>query len=89
MPQHPISDPASFPVRQPVLEAMSSLKGRWKVVNNGQSLEVDLPLSNYSPHERDVIEFALDPHYTAKNIFHGLDPDAKKALATAIYKIFG
>lgn len=54
MPTHSISDSNNFHLRRPVLDAMSSLSGRWSVVNGGKDIEVDLPLSSYSPHERDV-----------------------------------
>lgn len=88
MPTHQIDSPDSFHLRQPVLEAMSSLRGRWKVVEGGKALEVDLGLSDYSPHERDVIEFAINPLVTAPNIFGGLDRAVQQALATAIYQIY-
>lgn len=88
MPTHSISDPNTFQLRRPVLDAMSALNGRWSVVNGGKDLEVDLELSNYSRHERDVIEFAINPMITAKDIFSGLDREVQKALAKAIYDIF-
>ena len=85
---HPIVYPDSFDVRRPVLEAASSLSGRWRVSANGKALEVDLPLGNYSPHERAVIEFALNPFITAVNIFSGLDASTRHAVATAIHTLF-
>jgi hypothetical protein len=86
---HDIAYPESFDARRPVLAAASSLNGRWRVTEDGKTLEVDLPLSSYSPHERAVIEFAINPHFTAENIFGGLDRDVRRALAKAIASFFG
>jgi hypothetical protein len=89
MPKHPIMSPESFKTRQPVLESMSALKGRWKVVDDGKSLEVDLPLTSYSTKERAIIEFALNPGLTAENIFAGLDRNVQKKLVAALQQIYG
>lgn len=88
MPKHPIAYPESFHLRRPVLEAAKSLKN-WNVVDGGKALEIEHDLGGLSKHERDVVEFVLDPYYTAANIFHGLDRETQQALAKAIYDIFG
>jgi hypothetical protein len=87
--QHPIDFTATFTLREPVLAATGSLRNRWRVVEGGKALEIDLPLTSYSPHERDAIEFAINPYTTGQNIFNNLDPDIRRALATALYKLFG
>jgi hypothetical protein len=87
--RHRIDYPETFNLRQPVLAAAGSLRDRWRVVEGGKALEIDLPLTSYSPHERDVIEFAINPYTTGKNIFNKLDRDIRRALAEAIHKIFG
>jgi hypothetical protein len=87
--RHPLADADRFEVRRPVLDAMPSLRDRWRRSEDGKALEVDLPLSDYSPHERAIIEFAIDPYFTAQNIFQGLDLPARKALAKAIHQLFG
>jgi hypothetical protein len=86
--RYTIYGPESFELRRPVLEAMSALRGRWRVVD-GNTLELDLLLDKYSKHERDVIEFAINPLQIGENIFGGLDRPVQKALATAINEIFG
>ncbi len=86
---HDVAYRESFAIRRPVLEAMKGLKDRWRLSVDGTRLEVDLPLTSYTPHERAVIEFALDPHYTRENIFHGLDVAVRHALAKAVYEFFG
>jgi hypothetical protein len=89
MPKHPIMSPETFSGRKLVLESMSALKGRWKVVDGGSALEVDLPLNSYSTKERAIIEFALNPQVTAENIFAGLDRNVQKKLAAALQQIYG
>jgi hypothetical protein len=84
---HTLADPESFDVRRPVIDAM--LRGRWRLSDDGKSIHVDLPLSSYSPKERAVIEFAIDPYYTAENIFHALDAPVRRELAKAIGSFFG
>jgi hypothetical protein len=79
----------SFELRRPVLAATSSLQNRWRVIDDGKTLELDLRLSIYTPHERDILEFAINPLVMGANIFDGLDHETQLALATAIYQIFG
>lgn len=86
---HRIDHAESFALRRPVLEAMSSLAGRWRVSPDGKEIEIDLSLSDYSPKERAVIEFAINPYTTAPNIFHALDDAPRRELAKAIAALFG
>jgi len=86
--EHEIAFKESFDIRRPVLEAM--LPGnRWSETTDGERIKFDLPLNNYSKHERDVIEFTLNPYCMSENIFQGLhDPNAQ-LLAKAINEMFG
>lgn len=86
---HDLAYRASFEMRRPVLDAVARLRDRWRISQDGTRLETDLPLSMYSPHERAVIEFAINPYFTAENIFNGLDSAARRELANAIHKFFG
>lgn len=87
--QHPIRHPETLSLRLPVLEGLSSMAGRWRVVNGGKELEVDTDLTGLSRSERAVVEFVLDPQITKENIFSLLDSANQKTLAHAIYKVFG
>jgi len=86
---HTIAYSESFDLRRPVLEATGSLKDRWRVSSDGKVFEVDTELGGLSPHERAVVEFALNPYFTAANIFDGLDAPVRHALATSLHKFFG
>lgn len=84
----PIDFPESFHLRQPVLEAILP-NHRWAVAADGKSIAFDLPAENYSTHEKDIIEFALNPHATATGIFAGLDKPVAHRLAAALSALFG
>jgi hypothetical protein len=84
-----IDFPETFELRRPVLESMSTLDDKWKLSDDGKALDLTLELASLSPHQRDIVQFARNPYSTAENIFNNLDPKTQKALAEAIYKIFG
>ena len=85
--RHPISSPETYPLRQPVLEQLTSLKGRWKLVEDGSALEVDLQAMN--SHERALVEFVLNPLDMRTNLFAGLDRQLQRVLAKAVFGVFG
>lgn len=82
--RHRIDSPETFHLRRPLLDVLHP--GLCEVV--GDHLEVKFPLGDLSPHERAIVEFVINPAITAQNIFSGLDREAQKALATAIYAIY-
>lgn len=85
---HPISFTETFNLREPVLKAILG-STRWSVTPDGKNLLLDLPLGNYSTHERHIIEFSLNPYETASGIFGGLDKPVAHSLAAAIEALFG
>ena len=78
----------SFHIRRPVLAAMLN-ENRWEISPDGSKLLLDLPLNNYSTHQKDIIEFALDPNEMPKGIFSGLDQPVADKLTIAISELFG
>jgi hypothetical protein len=85
---HPIDWKELFYLRKPVLEKMLR-DSRWQVSADGATLLLDLPLTNYSPHERHIINFALNPYETAQGIFAGLDQPVRESLLHALTSLFG
>ncbi|NOT65347.1 MAG: hypothetical protein HOP06_04830 [Methylotenera sp.] len=86
--QHDIDWKDSFHLRKPVLEAMLG-SNRWQVTEDGARLAFDTSLSNLSPHERHIAEFALNPYITGENIFSGLSQQTAQVLAKSLYELFG
>jgi len=86
---HDLQYRESFEARRPVLDSLAALQGRWRLSKDGARLETDLELTSYSRSERNIIEYAINPHMTAQNIFTGLDYLVSEALATSINEIFG
>jgi hypothetical protein len=86
--EHDIEFPESFHIRKPVLSATLPAD-RWAISPDGSMISFDISLAGYSSHERDVIEFALNPYITSANIFSGLGQNASQALATALHELFG
>ena len=85
--EYGIDNKESFHIRKPALDAILGNKG-WSLTSSGDALVLNLPLENYSDHERDVIEFARSP-YDAKIAFRGISQPAAKELAEAMHKLFG
>jgi hypothetical protein len=65
------------------------IPGRWQLAPDGNRIELDLPLKLFSPHERNIIEFARNPYNLSDNIFYGLNKSTAELLADAIYRLFG
>jgi hypothetical protein len=86
---HKLGEQKSFELRRPVLEAVSSLRDCWRLSDDKKSLELFMPLSNFSPGQRAALEFAIDPWCMSENIFQSLDQPARQELAKAIYVLFG
>lgn len=88
--KHPVAFADTFHLRRPVLEAVESLRGKWKLSEDGKSLAVQHDLGGLSSGERAIVEFALNPYNTEKNIFHiiGATPELPGILASALYELF-
>lgn len=82
-----IAFPESFHLRKPVLDQMNTED--WKFVESEQRIVLDRELGTYSRSEQAIFKFCVNPYETAENIFGLLDKDNRRALAKAIYELFG
>lgn len=78
----------SFDLRRPVLETIRH-SVRWQVSDDQSVLILENPISEYRPHERELLAFALDPYDIAERIFERLDIPAQQNLSIAIMNLFG
>lgn len=81
---HDIDFVESFTRREPALKA---LRIPYKLSADGEKITFDRKLTDFSKHQRDVVEFVLNP-LTRLELFDGLDTAAQRAIAEAIKQTY-
>lgn len=84
MSTHPLQFARTFSRREPALRAMEI---PYTLSSDSKDITFDRELSAFSPHERDVVEFAINPLVSLK-IFGGLDAEVAKAIAQSIKQTY-